>query len=52
MEPWDWRQAGEEEADERARLGRKKRKKESREVGQLRSKAATWAVLNPQGQRG
>lgn len=43
----------EEEADKRARPGRRKsEEKESREVGQLRSKADTWAALNPQGQGG
>lgn len=41
-----WRQAG-EEAGQKARFGRKS--KESRKVGQLRSKADTWAALCPQG---
>lgn len=31
---------------------RKGKEKESREVGQLRSKTDTWAALNPQGQGG
>lgn len=54
MESWDRRQAGEEEeADQKAISGRGKGKeKESREVGQPRSKANTWAALNPQGQGG
>ena len=50
--PWDWRQAGEDEADQRARPGRSKSAKKSREVGQLRSKDDTWAALNPPGQGG
>ena len=50
MEPWGWREAG-EEAGQRAKLGRRK-SKESREVGQLRSKADTWAALRPQGHDG
>lgn len=52
LEPWDWRQAGKDEADQRARPGLSKSEKESREVGQLRIKADTWAALSPQGQGG
>ena len=46
MEPW----VEEEQAEQRARPGRKESKeKESREVGQQRSKADTWAALTRQG---